>query len=266
VSSLSSYQKDFTGPDSELALGYLYGIRAFSYYPRGHAHDPDPARLYGRFDWLPWRPGVNHAICGEKERALFVRQVVYARLSEPCISDFSSLFGNEAWLAVAGLVDEQSRSSVEKSLRTFPGAQVIGVKARGDTLEIAIMLETGPREPACLTEDCACGFYAFTSSDAVSEIYVDRAFGPWGVIRCSGRALLGARGFRVEHAEIIALVDKLGDGQSHPLLRQTAAAYQVPIFDSGVEAYEWLRANEPEAARQLVAPLTRPTMYIDPYM
>lgn len=58
-------------------------------------------------------------------------------------------------------------------------------------------------------EKCKCGFYAYTSETLESF----EAGGVLGVIRGSGRTLIGTKGFRCEKAEIVAVLDPTKDGR-----------------------------------------------------
>lgn len=55
-------------------------------------------------------------------------------------------------------------------------------------------------------EDCGCGFYAYTGTDR-PEISDRKSEDVVGVIRGTGRTLIGTHGFRCEKAEIVALLD-----------------------------------------------------------
>jgi hypothetical protein len=61
-------------------------------------------------------------------------------------------------------------------------------------------------------EQCKCGFYAYTSP-ATRETYTGQDGYILGVVRGTGRTLIGTKGFRCEKAEIVALLDPRGD---HP--------------------------------------------------
>lgn len=58
-------------------------------------------------------------------------------------------------------------------------------------------------------ERCRCGFYAFTTETLESF----ETGGVIGVIRGTGRTLIGTKGFRSEKAEIVALLDPTRDGR-----------------------------------------------------
>lgn len=94
--------------------------------------------------------------------------------------------------------------------------------------------EPTPAHPAP-HEGCQCGFYAYTGPGR--EVYRDQPATVLGIIRGTGRTLIGTRGFRCEKAEIVALLDPVADpfqepwGEwQHDLL--TAAYPDVPLLAS----------------------------------
>lgn len=82
-----------------------------------------------------------------------------------------------------------------------------------------------PRQPhETPDENCKCGFYAYTDPNrpesrptAANEYVV-------GVVRGSGRTLIGTKGFRTEKAEIVALLDPTRGGRKKADWRQEQAA------------------------------------------
>lgn len=78
---------------------------------------------------------------------------------------------------------------------TFPGAAA----------------EPEPEEPEphdAPHEQCKCGFYGFTHP--TPETYMGGNGNVLGLLRGTGRTLIGAKGFRCEKAEIVALLDPTG--------------------------------------------------------
>jgi hypothetical protein len=64
-------------------------------------------------------------------------------------------------------------------------------------------------------EKCTCGFYAYTEPDHIELQLTGRGQGPFimGVVKATGRTLLGTQGFRSEKAEIVALQSPAGTGE-----------------------------------------------------
>jgi hypothetical protein len=86
-----------------------------------------------------------------------------------------------------------------------------------------VQMEPAPERPSHATapdEHCKCGFYAYTQPLAA---LADSGAVVIGVIRGTGRTLIGTKGFRCEKAEIVALLDPraeddfLPDGEVRPV-------------------------------------------------
>ncbi|TFV90434.1 hypothetical protein [Blastococcus sp. CT_GayMR16] len=63
--------------------------------------------------------------------------------------------------------------------------------------------EVPPPEHPAPAEHCKCGFYAYT----IPSHDVEDSAGVVGLVRGTGRTLIGSKGFRCEKAEIAALLD-----------------------------------------------------------
>lgn len=71
------------------------------------------------------------------------------------------------------------------------------------------------REHDTPDENCTCGFYAYTEKDHVEIQMTGAGEGPYipGVVKGTGRTLLGTQGFRCEKAEIVAIQSPAGAGE-----------------------------------------------------
>jgi hypothetical protein len=114
------------------------------------------------------------------------------------------------------------------------------------------------------SKDCTCGFYARSVDD-------DHGYniGISGVIKASGRVILGATGFRAEFARIVALYSDTGYNtylENHAVnswtmtWRETqlrcAARYGVPLFNNFQEAVEAFPPDDLSAFRKEPKPKT----------
>lgn len=73
-------------------------------------------------------------------------------------------------------------------------------------------------------ETCRCGFYAYTNTSHTELSQAGEADHILGMVRGTGRTLIGTKGFRSEKAEIVALLDP----KHLPLLRRRAVLDVYP--------------------------------------
>jgi hypothetical protein len=110
---------------------------------------------------------------------------------------------------------------------------------------------TSPPKPPHDTpsEKCGCGFYAYTESHHADTLpYKDRNV-VLGVIKGTGRTLMGTKGFRCEKAEIIALRDPTRGGTK-------TDPWRVEQLAKLKEVYPGVPIVESRAALLEFAPLT----------
>jgi hypothetical protein len=153
--------------DRPLVADSIYGARHFDVDSLG--------RLRGVSHDEVWRPGVNEATCRK---------------------------GKLVQWSVGGPVSggRQFGRSAAQQLWTHYNAPTFYVEVGDDP-------EKADAEPepvhTVASKDCACGFYAYTDTD-LGYSSPGRVV---GIIRGTGVATVGARGFRSARAEIVALVD-----------------------------------------------------------
>jgi hypothetical protein len=103
------------------------------------------------------------------------------------------------------------------------------------------------------SEQCGCGFYAYTDSlhaEVTPYIKSDGEEPVLGVIKGTGRTLIGTQGFRCEKAEIVAFRDPTRGGTETDVwrLRQLARLRRVypdvPILSSRAELLEFAPLTE----------------------
>lgn len=216
---------DFAGIDFDLAMGEVYGLRAWKVddYGRLRARNIDEAK--------PWRPGVNHA---------------------QCLAEFGPL---------GGILDptNKGRKVVDVGIATSMTGTDYHITWDDGTKETTKSIEFAPNTHVVPNESCACGFYAYTDPKheqlgtrraantspfsfvpiATQQTYV------LGVIRGSGRTLIGTKGFRCEKAEIVALRSPTRGGKKKDSWRleqekKLRAAYpDVPLLTNRAELLDF---------------------------
>ena len=151
-----------------LAMGEVYGLRTWRM--------DDHGRLRAMHLEMapPWRPGVNEAVC------------------------YADSYGSVGFMGgfIGGLVT---------------GGMVLGPPSASCQCTVCTAAcspqpEQKLEQHAVPDESCACGFYAYTSPKT-RETYSGHDGNVFGVIRGTGRTLIGTKGFRSEKAEIVALLD-----------------------------------------------------------
>ena len=125
-------------------------------------------RLTGVSYQRVWRPGVNEASCHDR-----------------------SAVGT---LTFGGV-----------SLTNYITSFTFGTDGDDGKITASAKPASEPVEHQVASLDCTCGFYAYT--DRESNPYHAMHEGVLGIVRGSGVATVGRRGFRAERAEIVALVD-----------------------------------------------------------
>lgn len=166
---------DYSGLDFCIAIGEVYGLRTWR------------VDQYGRLRALhvslaaAWRPGVNTAECHKDK------------------------------YASGGLVFPSWHSSLTASLVTAydQATGMVTVKPAGPEQKPEPQPEPPHETP---TEGCPCGFYAYTDPRHEENGYRGEGF-VTGIVRGTGRTLIGTKGFRCEKAEIVALIDPTRDGR-----------------------------------------------------
>lgn len=236
---MSTPVKDFSGVDFELAIGEVYGLRVWKMddFGRLRAKNLDKAG--------PWRPGINIARCHAEG---------LSRVIDPTGAGRRAVEVRTEWDYNAGGIIPAYTTSTSAGSRVcvtwddgtsdvFPPGKVV----------------LNQVDHAVPDEGCACGFYAY--SDPQHEETGARsghawpnpsasAIGGWitptitfgssspapktpsilGVVRGSGRTLIGTKGFRCEKAEIVALRDPTRGGKKTAEWRQRQLANLERIY------------------------------------
>lgn len=117
-----------------------------------------------------WRPGVNEAKC---------------------------MGSRSGWISLGGYSPRSLTAARMISLSTpgYSGTYEYDVEPEG--------VKVDKHQVASLS--CSCGFYAYTDREA--NPYHEDGNNLIGIVRGSGVATVGSRGFRCESAEVVALVD-----------------------------------------------------------
>ncbi|MCW2902890.1 MAG: hypothetical protein JWO67_5155, partial [Streptosporangiaceae bacterium] len=155
--------KEFQGLDYCFALGEVYGQRTWRVdsYGRLRALHVERAK--------PWRPGVNVAVCEKKDD--FFGGYASGGLVYPK-SFFTAIYGDLTRAA-------------QPSATTTPVAE-----------EPPKAEPKPPHETP--VETCNCGFYAYTDPRHEEAAGYRGAAYVTGIVRGSGRTLIGTKGFRCE--------------------------------------------------------------------
>lgn len=171
----------FAGRAFELVNGEVYGLRSWLLSGGGILQP----RYWGQYRWTP---GINEARC---------LAVPPSAVSRPDL-----------------VIDPRGQGRVATHVmqvaRRHPGARhgwdwrVTWQDGTRETWEDVQLRELHPDHGPVPDEECTCGFYAYSD-----EAHMDRPGGSnvIGIIRGTGRTLIGSRGFRCQRAEIVALVD-----------------------------------------------------------
>lgn len=176
---------DFSGLPFDLAVGEVYGMRVWRVdkYGRLRARHIDPAK--------PWRPGVNVAECHDATAAMSIDKVIDQEGRGRKAVDITTEY-----------------ASMTKMLYIVRWAD--GSTSRYGDLKFDAASAKRHDVP---DESCRCGFYAYTEPEHPELAHRTSERMVLGVVRGTGRTLLGALGFRSEKAEIVALIDPAGKGE-----------------------------------------------------
>lgn len=273
------HQLQFTGSEPELVPGAIYGIRGFRY-------KYDPAKrnhLYGHFDLThPWSRGVNVAKCLAKREQVqmyftapdVTREIdidqhtgfaFYPLPEEPepeqNLQDLLRRYPNEPVLrAVSDMIEGglwEFEYMVYAPMYSFYHSTQHNVKkvTSSETRVVVTLTKTG-NPPADVAPGCTCGYYAYTHDDAIATVQSAPSTNVIAVVRGSGLATVGTRGFRVERSEILAmwtnplsqaLVSLKRITMIHDLMQEYGPVYQ----DNVETAAALIRKDHPEAWDQL---------------
>jgi hypothetical protein len=130
---------------------------------------------------------------------------------------------------------------VDEANKVAPGWMppgYVAMYAAGGIVVMPEVLRPGPEHPAP-DEGCRCGFYAYTCPGPDLQYAHQDGF-VLGVIRGTGRTLIGAKGFRCEKAEIVALLEPTAEGAQAGWIAwrrsQLRAVYpEIPLLRSREE-------------------------------
>jgi len=218
TTSTPAKSNDFAGAPFDFALGEVYGMRMW--------HMDGYGRLRAR-NWnraKPWRPGINVAKCEAES----------ANTSLDAAVDPSG----------------RGRKAVEVSVDyTYSGTSEFAVKWDDGQVELLAKLEFATRnfDHDTPSEDCQCGFYAYTDS-VHAEVKSQTRNGvepALGIIKGTGRTLIGTKGFRCEKAEIVGFRDPTRGGAKTDVWRVQQLANlrrvypDVPILDNRAALLEF---------------------------
>lgn len=200
--SKPGYGKQFVGFD--FTMGEVHGLRIWKIDPLG--------RLRAR-NWdqaPPWRPGINVAQCLAPDAS--PRTVKWEDILDPTgkgrvvvkLVDHRKVPGSQGFVNwVEAFNEHHKRFSIEWS---------DGSTGQYDLSDLKFIKP--PHDSP--VEDCKCGFYAYTDTDHEeldADIYHDSNDYVLGIVKGTGRTLIGTRGFRCERAEIVALRDPTRGGK-----------------------------------------------------
>jgi hypothetical protein len=144
------------------------------------------------------RPLVADSIVGVREFDVDslgrLRGVTYAHVWTPGVNE-----------AECSSSRSDSSRSLSVHLTRMKWAFATGSPIASNDIKVDDALaEDEPKKHQTASLNCTCGFYAYTDTDDRAYSTSDRVT---GIVRGSGVATVGSRGFRVERAEIVALIN-----------------------------------------------------------
>jgi hypothetical protein len=168
---------DFKGAPFDLALGEVYGMRMWKMdgYGRLRARNWDKAP--------PWKPGVNEAKC----------YATGGNVVDP------------TGRGRTALQLETSYETVASSGGLISAAPIYKITWDDGSTETTRNVEYSGNKHAVPDENCQCGFYAYSDSKHAETKPYKSEHVILGIVRGTGRTLIGTKGFRCEKAEIVAL-------------------------------------------------------------
>ncbi len=203
-----------------LSVGEVFGVRAWN------------VDQYGRLRSVgvtsdPWRPGVNVAKCKKSNYPGYNTVVTFPS------SGYYTINGPTAWDVEYTLQPDGSVIATTRS----PGSFVKPIEAP----KPKVNLTKKPKHLAPV-EECACGFYAYGDSHHENvRNHLSVETGIMGIIRGTGRTLIGTRGFRCEKAEIVGFLDPSRGGKKSgrvQLAERVARVYpEIPMYPSKRELF-----------------------------
>lgn len=201
--------KEFAGLDFDTAIGEVYGIRQWKMDEHG--------RLRAR-NWTsaqPWRPGVNTAKCHADKKVYGVDQVIDPSGKGRKAIDARTVPDPDPYSYAISSSSSWSASPIayHRGATRAPRYEITWNDGSTEVLT-EIKFATTESEPhEAPDEDCVCGFYAYAEPSHEDARLPRGSQLVQGIVRGSGRTLIGTKGFRCEKAEIIALLDPTRGGK-----------------------------------------------------
>lgn len=180
--------QEFSGLDFDLAIGEVYGLRVWRMDDYGRLRARNLSTVG------PWKPGINVAKCHAQTESIAGIVDPSGKGCQPY--NVTTRYGGGRKTFVIEWSDGNCESYTDKDL-TF-----------------------GATTHAVPDEKCQCGFYAYSDprhEEAATRPWIGPSSTPGryilGIIRGTGRTLIGTKGFRCEKAEIVALLDPTAGGE-----------------------------------------------------
>lgn len=202
--------------DSELVLGYAYGLRQWSV-----ALHPEMGLAGHNNHW--WSlSGTNHAVCSRRVGGYFGRKGVVSMTVKiyqtvgihSTLRHFTLQFFDQyptAASANAFVVNDDRLDIVLKGIRSPEDItdlpERLLLRETPFDLHLQSTLPKTDDGHQVVDPECTCGFYAYTDPDSLFENSNGNCPTTFGLIRVSGRVTQGTKGFRAEKAEILALTE-----------------------------------------------------------
>lgn len=180
----TSNNTHFEAGGTSLRVGSLYGARSF-------LADPDTGWLSGVTYRRNWTPGINTAECWK---------VTGWSVLNVGVVDYRP--GKQFRDRLTGRLLERDGNKYPETVREFLGWQWQMGAESGLTQTEPMPYYGNNTDPAHDLGSCHCGYHGYLrgSLDFATD---KRAIN--GIVRAFGRVKVGTRGFRAQHAEIVAL-------------------------------------------------------------
>ena len=227
-------QKSAAFDGFDLAVGEVYGLRLWKIDAYG--------RLRARnVDGPPWRPGINEAKCLAQSPT--PRSVKFEEIIDP--SGKGRVVVDITDHRKVPLAQDQFTNFINTFNEHTKRFSITWSDGKTGQYNLDELQFTVPQHQVPV-ESCQCGFYAYTDPESSEiESYTGNSDYVLGVIRGTGRTLIGTKGFRTELAEIVALRDPTRGGKKMSSWRvrqrdQIARVYpDVPMLASRAELLQF---------------------------
>lgn len=191
--------ENYSSQDFDLTIEEVYGVRRWRFGPTGLLHPV-------AWPVAPWLPGVNEAVCHADLQSTPLLAVIdptgrgrhatalsNTTMIEPVVPD--------PWIQAAEFtLNPLAPAITSRRIDCYRIAWNDGATETWPVRDVQFGPIPGHDVPH---EWCTCGFYAYNTAASLG----DYAAPIVGVVRLTGRVLVGSKGFRAQRGEIVALLN-----------------------------------------------------------